>query len=61
MGLWVLQGGELHDVDVRQSGGALLLSTNSSASLSGCTVSGNTALSVSAHVELDVGPQAPDR
>ena len=61
MGLWVLQGRELHDVDVRQHGGALSFSgSHSSASLSGCTVSGNKAGNVSAHVELlDVGHQAP--
>ena len=45
MGLWVLQGGELHDVDVRQNGGALALwGSSSSASLTQCCITNNTAL-----------------
>ena len=54
-GFWVVQGRELDDVDVWQDGGALALWDSSNASLSGCSVTGNRAGGVSAHVKLDAG------
>ena len=41
-----------NDVDVWQNGGVLSLHENSTARLSGCTVIGNKAKDVSAHVDL---------